>query len=274
MNLESATRMPDPKYRSSGSNSPSSSELAGDLQALEAGSKSESLRQVLAKPVTIVAAVMGLAVVAFIIFLQQDPATLRLAAPEAGYELLPNDGLTGGLPIAIHLGPLTVFEISDPAAGGGGAGRARQIVENLDAVVAQLMESPGRIITIEWGEEGMPAIVQKEFEDSDSSLEIVRITGDDLTLAKGDDPKLLARVWAERLTDSLRLLVFGSPPEFSRDTPFGGALDTLYVNATSQEGRLTTDILVDAFNELPDDLQQALTSFPPLPSPAEPSSNS
>ena len=242
---------------------------------MESGSRGESLRQVATKPVTMVAALMGLLVIAFVFFLQQDPASLRLAAPEAGYELLPNEGLTDGLPIAILLGPLTVFEISDPAAGGGGAVRARQVVDNLNAVVTQLMETPGRVITIESGDdEGMPTIVQKEFEDSQESLEIVRITADDLTLAEGDDPKLLARVWAERLTDSLRLLIFGSPPEFSRDTPFGGALDTLFVNAMSQEGRLTTDALVDAFEELPGDLQEALTSFPPLPPPTEPQSSS
>lgn len=275
MKLESATRMPDRERPSSGSTAPTAAQHSEELQALETGSKGESLRQILTKPVTVVATVMGLLVVAFVFFLQQDPASLRLAAPEPGYELLPNEGLTEGLPIAIHLGPLTVFEISDPAAGGGGADRARQVVENLNAVVTQLMETPGRVITIETGGvEGMPTIVQKEFEDSGESLEIVQVTADDLTLAEGNDPKLLARVWAERLTDSLRLLIFGSPPEFSRDTPFGGALDTLYVNATSQEGRLTTDALVNAFEELPDTLREALTSFPPLPPSADTESSS
>ena len=68
---------------------------------------------------------------------------------------------------------------------------------------------------------------------------------------KTDDAKLLAHIWAERLTDSLRLLIFGQPPEFSRDTQFGAALDTLHETA--------------AFDRLPVELREALTSFPSLP---------
>lgn len=244
-----------------------------ELEALEAGSKGESIRQILKKPVTVVAIVMGLLVVGLVIFLQQDPASLTLEVPEARYELLQNEGLTQGVPIAIRLGPLTVFQISDPLAGGGGAARARQVVENLNLAVNQLADTPGRVITIETvGPEGLPTVVQKEFSDSPDSIEIVQVTADDLTLVRTEDAKLLARLWAERLTDSIRLLLFGDPPEFSRDTPFGGALDALYVNAAEQGGPLTTDGLNEAFEELPEDLRQALVSFPPLPPPVEPPS--
>ena len=241
-----------------------------ELEALESGSKGDSLRQVLTKPLTIVATVMGLLIVALVIFLQRDPASLTLEVPEARYELLQNEGLTQGVPIAIQLGPLTVFQISDPLAGGGGATRARRVVESLNLAVNQLADTPGRVITIETGgPEGLPIVVQKEFSDSQESLEIIQVTSDDLTLVMTEDAKLLARIWAERLTDSLRLLLFGDPPEFSRDTPFGGALDTLYVNAVKEGGPLTTDGLNAAFEELPEDVRQALVSFPPLPSPVE-----
>ena len=77
-----------------------------------------------------------------------------------------------------------------------------------------------------------------------------------MTLAKTDDAKLLARIWAERLTDAMRLLIFGEPPEFSRDSPFGSALDTLYVNAAAEAGALTTNALNEAFEELPVNLQK------------------
>ena len=262
--------MPDREHPHSGAYPQATAQPARELEALESGSKGDSLRQVLAKPATIISIVLGLAIIVFVFFLQQDPASLTLEVPEARYELLQNEGLTEGVPIAIRLGPLAIFQISDPLAGGGGAARARQVVDNLNSAVNQLAETPGRVITIETGgSEGMPTIVQKEYSDSEESLEIVQVSSDDLALAKSDNAKLLARVWAERLTDSLRLLLFGDPPEFSRDTPFGSALDTLYVNAVSQGGSLTSDALNTAFEELPDDLRQALISFPPLPPPAD-----
>ena len=147
-----------------------------------------------------------------------------------------------------NLGPLTLFEINDPLGGGGGAARAKNIVKNLSTTLAQLEDQPGRVITIiSGGTDGLPSIVQKENADSDVSLQIIQVTPDDMVLAGTEDAKLLARVWAERLTDSLRLLLFGEPPEFSRDTAFGGALDTLYVNAHAEAGKLTTEALDSAF---------------------------
>lgn len=263
-------RMPDRERRHTDAPSRSAIQSTGGLESLESGSKGDSWREIATKPVTIVAAVLGLVVVFIVILLQQDPGSLTLAVPEARYELLPNEGRTAGVPIAIRLGPLTVFEISDPLAGGGGAARARQVVENLNLAVNQLAESPGRVITIETaGVDGLPTIVQKEYSDSTESHQIVQLSSDDLSLAETENAKLLARVWAERLTDSIRFLLFGSPPEFSRDTYFGGALDTLYVNATSEGGPLTTDAINTAFEELPDDQREALTSFPALPTPAE-----
>ncbi len=238
------------------------------FEAFERGGQRQTLRQVLSKPVTIVAIVLGLAIMVFVVFLQQDPSALTLEIPELRYELLPNDGLSEGVPIAIRMGHLMVFQISDPVAGGGGATRAKQIITNLTLALNQLVENPPRVITIETGVDAdSPVIVQKEYTDSDLSLQIVQVTAGDLALAKTDDAKLLARLWAERLTDSLRLLLFGEPPEFSRDTLFGSALDTLYVNAMSAEGSLTTDALNTAFEGLPVDLQRALTEAPSLPLP-------
>ena len=254
--------MSDLEYPPADPVGPATSEAKKGLEVLAKGSERTSLRQVIRKPVTIVAAALGFGIIGIVLFLQRDPSLLRLKAPEAQYELLQNQGLTPGLPIAIQLGPLALFEISDPMAGGGGATRARQVVANLNRAVAELEETPGRVITIE-SEAGGESykIVQKAKSDSVESLEIVQITSDDLILAQTDDAKLLARVWAERLTDSLRLLLFGEPPEFSRQSAFGSALDTLYVNARGQSGRLTTEALSLAFEELPETSRQALTAF-------------
>lgn len=258
-------RMPETQSPSPSASPQPAAEKSRQLASLESGSKGESFKQILRKPVTVVAFVLGLAVLGIVLLLQQDPAALILAAPEARYELLRNEGRTEGVPIAIQLGPLTVFEISDPLAGGSGAVRAKQVVENLSTALADLQDSPGRVITIQpAGEDGLPSIVQKEDTDSAASLEIVRVTPDDMLLAGTDDAKLLARVWAERLTDTIRLLLFGEPPEFSRESAFGGALDTLYVNARSEVGRLTTEALSTAFDELSDELRHALTTFPAL----------
>ena len=263
--LSPLQRMPPNQTPSPSASPPPATEPTQQLASLESGSKGESFKQILRKPVTIVAFVLGLGVLGIVLLLQQDPAALLLSVPEPRYELLRNEGRTEGVPIAIQLGPLTVFEISDPLAGGAGAVRAKQVVENLSTALADLKDSPGRVITIQpAGEDGLPSIVQKEDSDSPASLEIVRVTPDDMLLAGTDDAKLLARVWAERLTDTIRLLLFGEPPEFSRESAFGGALDTLYVNARSEVGRLTTEALSTAFEQLSDELRHALTTFPAL----------
>lgn len=259
--------MPETPHPPSGRPPEPAAQASGELQALASGAKRQSFGQVLRRPLTIVALVLFACTVALVFFLQQDPAALRLQRPSVQRELLQNVGRTEGLPVAIQLGFLTVFEINDPRAGGAGADRANRVIGNLDSALQELEESPGRVITIDSeGEEGMPRIVQKAHSDSAEALEIVQVTSDDLALARADDAKLLARVWAERLTDSFRLLLFGEPPEFSRDSDFGRALDTLYVNARAESGRLTTEALETAFEALPDPQRQALTSFPELPS--------
>lgn len=236
------------------------------LDRLAHGSERESLKQTLTKPLTLVALGLGLAVIGLVFFLQQAPSVLTLEIPEVRFELLPNEGVTEGVPIAIRMGHLMLFQISDPVTGAAGAARAKQVVASLNEALDELVANPPRVITIQTGSgEGLPTIVQKEFTDSPESLEIVSVTADDMTLAKTDDAKLLARIWAERLTDAMRLLIFGEPPEFSRDSPFGRALDTLYVNAAAEAGALTTDALNEAFEELPLNLQRALTEDPPEP---------
>ena len=258
--------MPEVENPTTGSRGQAAPPARQSLEALASSSEQESLKQVLTKPLTLVAVGLGLAIAGLVFFLQQDPGVLTLEIPEVRFELLPNQGVTEGVPIAIRMGHLMLFQISDPVSGAAGAARAKQVVANLNQALDELVADPPRVITIQTGtSEGLPTIVQKEFTDSPESLEIVSVTADDMALAKTDDAKLLARIWAERLTDSLRLLIFGEPPEFSRDSPFGSALDTLYVNAANEAGALTTDALDTAFEGLPVNLQKALNQDPPEP---------
>ena len=241
------------------------------LEALASGSERESLKQTLTKPVALVAMGLGVAIIGLVFYLQQDPRMLTLEIPEVRFELLPNQGVTEGVPIAIRMGHLMLFQISDPVAGAAGAARAKRVVASLSQALDELVANPPRVITIQTGmDEGLPMIVQKEYTDSEEFVEIVSVTADDMVLASTDDAKLLARIWAERLTDAMRLLIFGEPPEFSRDSSFGRALDTLYVNAANEAGALTTEALERAFEGLPIDLQNALTEDPPQPPDAGP----
>ncbi len=241
-------------------------ETAQSLESLATGGKKASFREVLSKPITVVAILLGSLLAGLVVYLQQDPGATSLELPESSHALLRNEGLTAGVPVAIQLGDLLVFQISDPMAGGAGAERSRQIVASLEQAVKDLEESPGRVITIDTaGDAGLPRIIQKETPSASEYHEVIRVTADDMVLAETDNAKLLARVWAERLTDTLRFLVFGEPPEFSRDTSFGAALDTLYVNSRGEGGPLTTAAIEEAFIALPEDVKQSLTTFEELP---------
>ncbi len=255
--MNDPANMTAPQAAGTGANEP------GELEALVKGGESEPLGQMLKKPAVVVAVLLGLCIVVGVWFLQQGSGMLVLDAPEVSYELLRNQGLTEGVPIAIRLGPLTVFQISDPLAGGAGASRAKEIVQNVELAVAELIESPGRTITIDsTAEEQLPVIVQKSSPNDDAGLEVVRVSTDDVKLAGEEDPKRVARIWAERLTDALKLLQFGEPPKFTIGSEFGNALETLYLNARNEKGGISTDSIGDSFEQLTDEQKLALTTFP------------
>lgn len=265
--MRDSENMPAPPQAQAEANEP------GELEALVKGGESASLSETLKKPAVAVAIALCLCVVAGVWLLQRSGVTLILDAPEVSYELLRNRGITEGVPIAIRLGPLTVFQISDPMAGGQGAGatRAREIARNVELAVADLIENPGRTITIDSTvEEQLPAIVQKSSPDADAEgIEIVRVSTDDVTLAGEEDPKRVARLWAERLTDGLKVLQFGEPPKFTVGSEFGNALETLYLNARNEKGGISTDSIGDSFENLSDEQKLALTTFPAPEKPAE-----
>ena len=241
---------------------PSNPQGGGDFEFRDAGKK-QSFGDVMKKPSTIISIVLGIAVVGLVIWLQQRAVSTALPPPKVSYELLPNIGLTDGVPIAIKINQVAVFQISDPLAAGGSADRAREIVQNLEGAIQDLVDAPGREITLD--ERGdYPMIVQMA-PDGTGYREIVQPNADDLILAGLEDPKAVARLWAERLTDALKSLMFAEPPEFTQGTPFGHALDTMLLEARGERGEISGESLDESFERLSDLEKLALSELPPRP---------
>jgi hypothetical protein len=222
-----------------------------------------SWTEALKKPSTIISIVLGIAVLGLVIWLQQRSESTDLPAPVVTYEILPNEGLTEGLPVAIKLNQIAVFRISDPLGGQGGAERAKAIVASLEGAIADLEEQSGREITL--NERGdYPAIVQSAGDGSGARV-IVELTADDLILAGIDSGKGVARFWAERLTDSLKVMMFGEAPEFTEGTEFGDALISLYMGARGERGAMSGDSLEESFEALAEEQKLLLAELPPRP---------
>jgi len=237
-----------------------SNEGAGGFTFAEQVKKPEAT-SVFKQPVTIAAILLTIGVIGFVIWLETGK-TSRLPEVAVTYELLPNEGKTEGVPIAIKLNDIAVFVISDPLEGAGAA-RAQSIVENLQESVTILKDEPGKIITLD--EAGtLPAIVQQAKDGTQRRL-LVNLTQDDLKLAGETNPKRLARVWAERLTDTVKLIAFGEAPEYSTGTPFGDAIETLYAAARQKGGSISEGSLEEGFEILNDGQKLVLATVPVLP---------
>ena len=223
--------------------------------------KKPSAKSVFSQPVTIAAIVLTMAVVGFVLYLEAGNHS-SLPDIEVSYELLPNEGKTDGVPIAIKLNEIAVFVISDPLEGGSGAARAQSVVENLQESVTILKDEPGKIITLD--EAGaFPTIVQQSKDGTNRRL-LINITEEDLKIASETNPKRLARVWAERLTDTVKLIAFGEAPEYSSGTEFGDAMGTLYVAARQKGGSVSQGSLDEAFEILNDGQKLVLATVPTL----------
>jgi len=205
-------------------------------------------------------------VVGFVVYLEAGNRK-DLPEIEVTYELLPNEGKTDGVPIAIKLNEIAVFVISDPLDGGSGAARAQSVVENLQESVTILKDEPGKIITLD--ETGAyPSIVQQSKDGTNRRL-LINITEEDMKIASETNPKRLARVWAERLTDTVKLIAFGEAPEYSSGTEFGDAMGTLYAAARQKGGSVSEGSLGEAFEILSDSQKLVLETVPTLPQAAE-----
>jgi hypothetical protein len=225
--------------------------------------KPRSWKAALSQPAVLGALVIGIAIAGLVAYLEFGNPDAGLPAPEVSYALLPNEGRTSGVPIAIKLNQIAVFVIDDPMEGGAGASRAPELVERLQNAVSDLKQHPGRAIT--YLTDGVyPEIILQNMDGTERRV-LIRLTEGDVTLAGGIDPKRLARVWAERLTDSLKVLGFGEAPEFSVGTDFGNAIETLYASAQAAEGTISKGALEQAFTKLTDAQKLALETVPLLP---------
>ena len=243
------------------STAPTPSAPEGDLDLVEPEPSSD-WKSILRKPATLGALLVGLLIAGFVVYLELSEDA-GLPIPEVSYSLLPNEGKTDGIPIAIKLNQVTVFVINDPMEGGAGASRAPQLVERLQNAVSDLKENPGKAIT--YVTEGpYPELVLQEM-DYTQRRTLIAVTEGDVTLAGVSDPKRVVRVWAERLTDTLKVLGFGEAPEFTGGTEFGTALETMYALASAQEGAVSKGRLDDAYERLNDSQKLALETIPPLP---------
>jgi len=235
----------------------SSGEFAFTKQA-----KKPSAKSILKQPVMIAAILLFIGVAVLVLYLETGGIISDLPEIEVTYTLLPNVGKTDGVPIAIKLNEIAVFVINDPLEGGGGAARARSIVDSLQESITILKEEPGKIITLD-EDDKFPAIVQQAKDGTQRRL-LVKLTQEDLTLAGETNPKRLARVWAERLTDAVKLIAFGEAPEYSTGTEFGDAISTLYAAAKATGGSVSEGSLEEAFDILNDSQKLVLETVPTL----------
>lgn len=226
-----------------------------------------SLKDVLKKPSTVISIVLGVAVIGLVVWLQQRAIWTDLPSPTVSYEILRNEGLTEGLPILIKLNQVAVFQISDPLGGGGGAVRAKEIVESLEGAIADLEEEPGREITLSKRGD-LPAIVQFA-SDGTGRRVIIELTADDVILAGMGSGKGVARLWAERLTDSLKVLMFAEAPEFTTGSEFGDALVTMFLGARGERGEISEASLDESFEELGAAQKLVLAALPPRSEPSD-----
>ena len=222
--------------------------------------KPRRVGSILKQPLTIAAALLTLGVIGVIVWLEAGKVSVELPPPEVTYELLPNKGLTEGVPIAVKINDVSIFKISDPVAGGGGALRAKEIVENVQGAIDDLLERPGRNITID--ESGpMPAIIQS-LPDGTGKRLIVQLNEEDVVVSEQTDAKWLARTWAERLTDALKVFVFAEAPQFTDGSEFGAALTTLFLDSKGERGAISGSSIDEAYEGLSDDQRFALADFP------------
>ena len=214
------------------------------------------------QPFTLAAVGLVVAILIALALIEERSIDRTLPTPQISYELQRNDGTTSGVPIAVKLNNITVFLISDPMEGGTGAERAKQIVANLQSTVDTLQSQPGKTVTLDIDSE-LPSIVISK-PDGTERKTIVQLDAADLTLAKETDGKRVARVWAERLTDAIKVFVFGEPPKFSKGTEYGDSLEALYAAALKHGKAISKNSLEAAYASLNDAQKQALENIPSL----------
>ena len=223
--------------------------------------KAETFQAILRRPVTLAAATLVVAIGVFVAYLESGRLEFELPVPEVSYTLLPNQGRTSGVPIAIKLNQIAVFMVNDPLEGGGGAARAQELVDRVQRSIDRAVAERGKSLRIDNETGNLPAIVLTEDDGSGKEV-LIQMTQEDLALAGDTDAKRVARIWAERLTDTLRVTAFAEPPKFTKRTEFGSALEALYAAARDERGIIRGSSLNDSFEALPPRQKLALETLP------------
>ena len=223
-------------------------------------SDKKPIESTITKPVLVIAVVVIAILAGVVYYLETARSDAGLPPPVVSYTLLPNQGRTEGVPIAIKLNQIAVCMISDPIAEGSGAVRARQLVEQMQLLVNDLYANPGHVITIS-NEGGLPSVVEDP-QPGQPLKTWIQMTEGDLAVAGETDAKRLVRLWAERLTDTLKVLVFAEDPEFTKDTDFGRALLAMLEGAKDEHGVVSTASLDESFAKLTDEQRLVLETLP------------
>lgn len=220
-----------------------------------------SWKTVLFRPATMLFAAGAVLVGFFVWYLNARTGGPDLPPPTVSYKLLPNEGKTKGVPVAIKVNQLTVFLIDDPMEDGG-ASRSKEVVANLNEVI-QPLKAGAEVRFAVQTVNGRPAIVEVSQEGVQPKT-LVSVTEGDEALAGETDANRVAAQWAERLTDAVKVFVFGEAPTFSTGTEFGDSLLAMYkVAAAETRGKVSKKALDQAYQRLPAAQREALEA-PPL----------
>ena len=226
--------------------------------------KADTIKSRFKRTSTRAAIPLMLGIVGLIVYLQAGAIVIDLPVPEVSYTLLPNEGRTNGVPIAIKVNQIAVFMINDPLDRGAGAVRAKELVDELQQIIDIAVEEPGKTLRIDNDSAALPIIVLTR-EDGTDSQPVVAIEPEDLVLAGDDDAKRIARTWAERLTDTLKVLAFGEAPKFTSGSEFWEALAQMHAGARMEKGLITEDSLNESFEALPARQRLHLETLPTKP---------
>ncbi len=219
-----------------------------------------SMRSMFLRPVAIIFLVGAGTVAGLVYYLTAQTGGPDLKPPQLSYSLLPNEGKTKGVPVAIKVNQLTVLMIDDPMESGAGAARAQQIVNTLGEVFGQLKIGAAVRFAVDEAD-GRPAILKVDPSGPDKRT-LATVSPGDAALAGETDATRLAARWAERLTDAVNVYIFGEAPTFSTGTEFGQALAAMHKAALSSRGRISSKSLEKAFRELPEEKRRALETPP------------
>lgn len=223
--------------------------------------RKDTFADALKRPVSVIAIALSVFIAAGVFYLQRGFISTDLPALEVSYEFVPNQGLTKGVPVAIKVGRLTVFMVSDPMDGEGGARRAKELVERLGEQLARIRDERGKKVHVETESGKLPSLILANSNDEEREL-LIQLTEEDLKLSNEVEAKKLARNWAERLTDAIKVLAFAEPPKFSTGSEFGAALTAMYNASRLEHGAITEYSLSEAFEKLSPAQREALEVLP------------